>query len=96
VKIVKNKIAPPFKKTTLEIMFNEGLSRLGDLLELGSQTGVVKRSGAWWTYGDTKLGQGKENAKAFLTENKDIAEQVEKATREALGMPVTEKATAAE
>jgi recombination protein RecA len=77
-------------------MFNEGLSRLGDLLELGSQTGVVKRSGAWWTYGDTKLGQGKENAKAFLTENKDIAEQVEKATREALGMPVTEKATAAE
>jgi recombination protein RecA len=90
VKVVKNKLAPPFKKTTLEILFNEGVSKLGDLLELGSQTGVVKRSGAWWTYGDTKLGQGKENAKAFLVENRDIAEQVEKATREALAMPATE------
>ncbi len=90
VKIVKNKMAPPFKKTTLEIMFNEGVSRLGDLLELGSQTGIVKRSGAWWTFGETKLGQGKENAKAFLVENKDIAAQVEKATREALGMPTGE------
>jgi len=88
VKVVKNKMAPPFKRTTLEIIFNEGISRLGDMLELGSQTGVVRRSGAWWNYGDTKLGQGKENAKAFLMENKDIAEQIERATREALGMPV--------
>jgi recombination protein RecA len=90
VKIVKNKLAPPFKKTTLEMMFNEGVSKLGDLLELGVQTGVVKRSGAWWTYGDTKLGQGKENAKAFLRENTDVAEVIEKATRENLGMPITQ------
>jgi recombination protein RecA len=89
VKVVKNKMAPPFKRTTLEIIFNEGISRLGDMLELGSQTGVVRRSGAWWNYGETKLGQGKENAKAFLAENKDIADQIERATREALGMPVT-------
>ncbi|MCZ7605518.1 MAG: recombinase RecA [Planctomycetota bacterium] len=96
VKVVKNKLAPPFKKTTLEIIFNEGVSKLGDLLELGVQTGTVKRSGAWWTFGDTKLGQGKENAKAFLAENKDIWAQVDRATREALGMPTGEKAADAE
>ena len=96
VKVVKNKLAPPFKKTTLEIIFNEGVSKLGDLLELGVQTGIVKRSGAWWTFGDTKLGQGKENAKAFLSENKDIWAQVERATREALGMPTGEAAATTE
>ncbi|MCB9932654.1 MAG: recombinase RecA [Planctomycetes bacterium] len=96
VKVVKNKLAPPFKKTTLEIIFNEGVSKLGDLLELGVQTGTVKRSGAWWTFGDTKLGQGKENAKAFLAENKDIWAQVDRATREALGMPVSEAAATTE
>jgi recombination protein RecA len=96
VKVVKNKMAPPFKRTTLEIIFNEGISRLGDMLELAAQTGVVRRSGAWWNYGDTKLGQGKENAKAFLKENTDIASQLENATREALGMPVEAKAPAKE
>ena len=94
IKVVKNKMAPPFKKTTLEIIFNEGISKLGDLLELASQTGVVKRSGAWWTFGEAKLGQGKENAKAFLVENKDIHKKIESATREALGMgPAEVRAT---
>ena len=86
VKVVKNKLAPPFKKCTLEIMFNEGISRYGDLLELGSTSGVIKRSGAWWTWGETKLGQGKENAKQFLTENADIATKLDAAVRESLGM----------
>jgi len=86
VKVVKNKLAPPFKRTTLEIIFNEGVSKLGDLLELGAQTGVIKRSGAWWTFGDEKLGQGKENAKAFLKENEDVRAKIEHATREALAM----------
>ncbi|MHC4841420.1 MAG: recombinase RecA [Planctomycetota bacterium] len=88
VKIVKNKMAPPFKRTKLEIVYNEGISRLGDMLELALKTGVVKRSGAWWAFGEHKLGQGKENAKAFLVENQDIQADLERATREALGMPV--------
>ncbi len=86
IKIVKNKLAPPFKRCTLEIIFNEGVSKLGDLLELGAQSGIVKRSGAWWTFGNEKLGQGKENAKAFLKENEDIRKKIEHATREALAM----------
>ena len=90
VKVVKNKLAPPFKRCKLEIIFNEGVSKLGDLLELASTAGIVKRSGAWWAFGDTKLGQGKENAKAFLTENEDIRRQVERATRESLGMATDE------
>ncbi|MBZ0136469.1 MAG: recombinase RecA [Planctomycetes bacterium] len=95
VKIVKNKLAPPFKRAKLEIIFNEGISKLGDLLELAAQTGVVKRSGAWWAFGEEKLGQGKENAKAYLVDNKDTHEKLERATREALGMPVGEAAVAA-
>ena len=94
VKIVKNKLAPPFKRCALEIIFNEGVSKLGDLLEMGAQTGIVKRSGAWWTYGDVKLGQGKENAKAFLAENADILAQIDRATRESLGMPTSDAAAA--
>lgn len=90
VKIVKNKLAPPFKRCALEIIFNEGVSKLGDLLEMAAQTGIVKRSGAWWTYGDVKLGQGKENAKAFLVENEDIQKQIDRATRESLGMPTSD------
>jgi recombination protein RecA len=94
VKVVKNKMAPPFRKTTLEIIFNEGVSKLGDLLELSAQTGAVKRSGAWWTFGNTKLGQGKENAKQFLKENEEVRKQIEVATREGLGMaPEAARAT---
>ncbi|MBE7492046.1 MAG: recombinase RecA [Planctomycetes bacterium] len=88
VKVVKNKMAPPFKKTTLEIIFNEGVSKLGDLLELAAQCGTVKRSGAWWTFGSEKLGQGKENAKQFLKDHEDVRAKVERETRQALGMPV--------
>ncbi|MCC6572938.1 MAG: recombinase RecA [Planctomycetes bacterium] len=86
VKIVKNKLAPPFKVAHVEMIFGEGISRLGDLLELGAQSGVVKRSGAWWIYGQTKLGQGKDNAKQFLRENADIEKQLDKEIREALAM----------
>ncbi|MCC6465884.1 MAG: recombinase RecA [Planctomycetes bacterium] len=91
VKVVKNKMAPPFKKTTLEIIFNEGVSKLGDLLELGAQTGVVKRSGAWWTWGETKLGQGKENAKQFLAEHEDMRRTLDRTVRESLGMAPAEE-----
>ena len=86
VKIVKNKLAPPFKKVIVEMIFGEGISRQGDLLELGATCGVIKRSGAWWTYGNAKLGQGKENAKLFLRDNAEVEKQIEHAVREALAL----------
>ncbi|HRJ79226.1 MAG TPA: recombinase RecA [Planctomycetota bacterium] len=86
VKVVKNKLAPPFKKVTVEMIFGEGISREGDLLELGATCGVIKRSGAWWTFGNHKLGQGKENAKVFLRENRDVEKQIDHAVREALAL----------
>jgi recombination protein RecA len=88
VKIVKNKIAPPFKIAEFELLFNEGMSRLGDLLELGTKAGTVKRSGAWLSFGEHRLGQGKENAKAFLRENPKLMAELERATRGALGIGV--------
>lgn len=88
VKIVKNKVAPPFRKTKLEIIYNEGISRTGDLLELALQNGIVKRSGSWWNYGTEKLGQGKENAKALLVENPKMFDEIAFKTREALGMNI--------
>ena len=86
VKIVKNKLAPPFKKVIVEMIFGEGISRQGDLLELGATCGVIKRSGAWWTMGNTKLGQGKENAKVYLRENPEDEKKLEHAVREALAL----------
>ncbi|MCC6150893.1 MAG: recombinase RecA [Planctomycetes bacterium] len=86
VKVVKNKLAPPFKKVVVEMIFGEGISREGDLLEMGATCGVIKRSGAWWTFGNVKLGQGKENAKVFLRENRDEEKKLEHAVREALAL----------
>ncbi len=76
VKVVKNKIAPPFKKAEFDIMFNEGISREGDILNVGSDKDIVKKSGAFYSYGDIKLGQGIENAKKFLKENPKVAEEI--------------------
>lgn len=78
VKIVKNKVAPPFRTAEFDIMYNEGISHEGDLLELGVKMGIIGKSGAWFDYGDMKLGQGKESAKAYLKENKKLASEVEK------------------
>ena len=87
VKVVKNKCAPPFRQAEFDIMFNEGISRNGILVDIGEEQGVVKRSGAWYSYGDdVRLGQGRENAKLFLAENPDIAEELETRLRVALGM----------
>ena len=76
-RVVKNKVAPPFKTAELDIMFNEGISKEGELLEIGVDMGHVKKSGSYYSYGDVRLGQGRENAKQFLKENPDIAAQVE-------------------
>ncbi len=87
VKVVKNKCAPPFRQAEFDIMFNEGISRTGVLVDLGEEHGIVQRAGAWYSYGDdVRLGQGRENAKIFFMENPDIADEVEAQIREVLGM----------
>jgi recombination protein RecA len=96
VKVVKNKCAPPFRQAEFDIMFNEGISRSGILVDLGEEHGIVQRSGAWYSYGDdVRLGQGRENAKTFLRENPDVADEIERKLRAALGIS-TEAAEAAE
>lgn len=82
IKVVKNKIAPPFKEAEFDIMFGEGISREGDILDLAANIGVVNKSGAWYAYNDGKIGQGRENAKKYLKENPEISEEIEKKVRE--------------
>ena len=77
VKVVKNKVAPPFKQVEFDIMYGEGISKTGELLDLGVNAGVVEKSGSWYSYGDERIGQGRENAKIFLSENPDIAYELE-------------------
>lgn len=84
VKVVKNKVAPPFRTAEFDIMFNEGISREGNLLDVGTEMGVVEKSGAWYQFGKDKLGQGREAAKAFLKDNLKIAEAIEKKIRTAV------------
>jgi len=75
-RVVKNKIAPPFREAEFDIMFDRGISYEGDLLDLGASCDVVQKSGAWLNYGDIRLGQGRENAKKYLVENKDLCEEI--------------------
>ena len=84
VKVVKNKVAPPFKQAEFDIMFNEGISHTGLLIDIGVEVDVVQKSGAWFSYGDVRLGQGRENAKQFLKDNPEVCEKVEVQVREAL------------
>lgn len=87
VKIVKNKVAPPFRAAEFDIDYGEGISRAGELLDLGVEHKVVGKSGAWYNYGDVRLGQGRENSKQFLRDNPDLADEIEGALREKLGLP---------
>ncbi|MGC6526681.1 MAG: recombinase RecA [Paracoccaceae bacterium] len=86
VKVVKNKVAPPFKQVEFDIMYGEGISKTGELLDLGVKAGVVEKSGAWYSYGDERIGQGRENAKTFLKENASIAYEIEDKIRAAHGL----------
>ena len=86
VKVVKNKVAPPFKQVEFDIMYGEGISKTGELLDLGVQAGVVEKSGAWFSYGDERIGQGRENAKTFLKENTRVAMEIEDKVRAAHGL----------
>ncbi len=86
VKVVKNKVAPPFKQVEFDIMYGEGISKTGELLDLGVKAGVVEKSGSWFSYGDERIGQGRENAKLFLKENSALALEIEDKIRAAHGL----------
>jgi recombination protein RecA len=86
VKVVKNKVAPPFKQVEFDIMYGEGVSKFGELIDLGVKAGVVEKSGAWFSYDSTRLGQGRENSKSFLRQNPEMAGQIEAAIRENAGL----------
>jgi recombination protein RecA len=86
VKVVKNKMAPPFKQVEFDIMYGEGISKTGELIDLGVKAGLVEKSGSWFSYGDRRIGQGRENAKTFLKENPEVARELEDALRKKAGI----------
>ena len=88
VKVVKNKVAPPFKLVEFDIMYGEGISKTGELIDLGVKAGVVEKSGSWYSYNDQRIGQGRENAKKFLKDNPDVAQAIETAVRSNAGLAV--------
>jgi len=83
---VKNKVAPPFKQVEFDIMFGEGVSKVGELIDLGVKAGIVEKSGAWFSYDSQRLGQGRENAKGFLRDNPAIANKIETSIRQNAGL----------
>jgi recombination protein RecA len=93
VKVVKNKVAPPFKQVEFDIMYGEGISKMGEILDLGVKAGVVEKSGAWYSYGDERIGQGRENAKIFLKENPAISNEIEDKIRASHGLDLTMSAS---
>jgi recombination protein RecA len=86
VKVVKNKVAPPFRQVEFDIMYGSGISKTGELIDLGSKAGIVEKSGSWFSYDNQRIGQGRENAKAFLAENPDVAAKIEAAVRANAGI----------
>jgi recombination protein RecA len=86
VKVVKNKMAPPFRETEFDILYNEGISKIGDLLDVGVEAGVVQKSGSWFSYGEERLGQGREGVRKFLKETPDILQRIEEDVKSSLGI----------
>ncbi|CDP50399.1 recombinase RecA [Paradevosia shaoguanensis] len=86
VKVVKNKLAPPFRQVEFDIMYGEGISKMGELIDLGVKSGIVEKSGAWFSYDSQRLGQGRDNAKQFLKDNPQVAAQIEQGVRESAGL----------
>lgn len=86
VKVVKNKVAPPFRQAEFDIYFNEGISRVGELVDLGVEKGIIEKSGSWYSYGGNRIGQGRENSKEFLKQNKDTAQEIEDKIIEAFNL----------
>merc|ERR1711991_866049 len=83
VKVVKNKVAPPFRKAEFDIVYGEGISRVGEIIDLGVEAAVIKKSGSWFSYGDTKLGQGRDAVKKLLLDNPELSEEIENKIKEA-------------
>lgn len=98
IKVIKNKVAPPFKQAEFDIMYNEGISRTGNVLDVGVRENLIQKGGAWFSYNDIRLGQGRENAKQYLSENPDVMHQIENKIREKYNLkiaaPIDEKAAA--
>jgi recombination protein RecA len=88
-KVVKNKVAAPFREAEFDILYGEGISREGDLIDLGVDKGILEKSGTWLSYGSERMGQGRENARVFLKENKDIRDKLENALRKKMEIPVS-------
>jgi len=86
VKVIKNKVAPPFRQTEFDILYNEGISKQGELIDLGVEVGIIEKSGAWYSYGSDRIGQGRDNVRAFLKENPDMADEIERIIREKKGL----------
>jgi recombination protein RecA len=95
VKVVKNKVAPPFKQTTFDILYGEGISREGEVVDLGSELNIVEKSGAWYSYEGNRIGQGKDNAREYLRANPAMALEIENKIRAAKGVTVRTEALAA-
>jgi recombination protein RecA len=89
--VVKNKVAPPFREAEFDILYGEGISKEGDLLDLGVDQKIIEKSGAWYAFNGDRMGQGRENARQFLKDNKDIRQEVENRLRQGLGLPVLEE-----
>jgi recombination protein RecA len=85
--VVKNKVAPPFRQSEFDILYNEGISKEGELIDMGVDHGVVEKSGAWYSYGGDRIGQGRDNVRQFLRENPDIAQAIEQTVRTNVGLP---------
>jgi recombination protein RecA len=88
VKVVKNKVAPPFKTAEFDILYGEGISREGEIIDMGVNVKVLDKSGSWYAYNGEKIGQGKDNAREFLKENPELAREIENQVREAMGIPL--------
>ena len=84
VKVVKNKVAPPFKRAEFDIMFGEGISKIGEIVDLGVDYGIIKKSGSWFSYGEQKIGQGRDSVKELLTNNAELRDEIEAKLREAM------------
>jgi recombination protein RecA len=92
---VKNKIAPPFRSAEFDVMFNEGISKLGEIIDIGVEKNIIEKSGAWFSYSGTRIGQGRENVKLYFQEHPDMAAEIEAKVRESYGLKPSETAAAA-
>jgi recombination protein RecA len=86
IKVVKNKVAPPFRTAEVDIMYGEGISKEGEIIDIGAELDIIQKSGAWYSYNDERLGQGRENAKLYLKENPDIRMEIQQKIREHYGL----------